>query len=98
MARWRLITNYFTRMRLIQADGRLDFRHKGALHDLPEGYAPWYRYWRADLTLLFGHWAALEGVTDNAQVVALDTGCVWGRSLTAVCLETHELTQVPAEA
>ncbi len=99
MDRWRCITNYFTRMRLMDADGVLDFSHKGALVDAPAGLAPWFEL-RArrplDLKLLFGHWAALEGETDDAAIIALDTGCVWGRELTALCLETGEIHAVAA--
>lgn len=99
LGRWRLITNYFTRMRLVDESGRLDFSHKGALEDAPAGWYPWYEL-RARHPLpakvLFGHWAALEGVTNTAQAIALDTGCVWGRSLTAMCLESGEFFSIPA--
>ncbi len=99
MPRWRIITNYFTRMRLIQEDGTLDFSHKGAVAQAPSGYQPWYEL-RAGAplgrTLLFGHWAALDGHTGLSDVLALDTGCVWGRTLTAFRLDTGELFQVPA--
>lgn len=98
--RWRVITNYFTRMRLITMSGRLDFTHKGALDSAPAGWTPWYEL-RAqhplEQTILFGHWAALQGVTAWANVVGLDTGCVWGGSLTALCLESGEFTSIPAK-
>jgi len=97
MERWRAITNYFTRMRLVDEAGCLDFSHKGALDAAPAGWLPWYEL-RArtplGAVLLFGHWAALEGHTGLDDVIALDTGCVWGRELTALCLETREITRV----
>ncbi len=110
MDRLRLITNYFTRMRLIRPDGQLDFKHKGTLQDLPVGYKPWFDYaglgigatqsdrmsGKQSVRILFGHWAALEGLTNNPTVVALDTGCVWGRTLTAICLDTGQLSSVSA--
>ncbi|MEZ5558708.1 MAG: symmetrical bis(5'-nucleosyl)-tetraphosphatase [Pseudomonadales bacterium] len=99
MARWRAITNYFTRMRLVDAAGCLDFSHKGALSEAPPGLVPWYEPRAATplgLRLVFGHWAALEGHTGQPEIIALDTGCVWGRSLTALCLDTGELVQEPA--
>ncbi len=99
MERWRVVTNYFTRMRLIDADGTLDFSHKGALEDAPEGFSPWFSL-RAEeplkQTLLFGHWAALEGHTDDDRIIGLDTGCVWGRSLTCMRLEDGRLFSVPS--
>jgi len=97
--RLRLITNFFTRMRLLDADCTLDFSHKGALADAPQNLVPWFDL-RArsplGVKLLFGHWAALEGVTGHADMIALDTGCVWGRCLTAMCLETGALHRVEA--
>ena len=101
MDRWRILTNYFTRMRLIDRNGRLNFSHKGALDGAPAGWFPWYESVPPGLEnrrLLFGHWAALEGETGRADIIALDTGCVWGRSLTALCLETGEYVHVPAHA
>lgn len=88
--RWRVITNYLTRMRLVDRNGQMDFAHKGAVADAPPGFVPWF-----DLVaenppkqkILFGHWAALEGKTGCPDIIALDTGCVWGRSLTALRLE-----------
>lgn len=97
MDRWRAITNYLTRMRLIDERGRLDFSHKGAVDDAPPEWIPWYEM-RADnplrLKLLFGHWAAIEGQTSSDDILALDTGCVWGRELTAICLESGEFIRV----
>lgn len=98
LPRYRLITNYLTRMRVIADSGRLNFSHKGAPVDLPTGFAPWYQHapTRRKLRLLFGHWAALDGDTGNERIVGLDTGCVWGRKLTALCLETGVLSEVDA--
>ncbi len=101
MDRWRLITNYFTRMRLLHRDGQLNFSHKGSLQDAPAGWVPWYDLWATsasavDKQLVFGHWAAIEGVTGQPNVHAIDTGCVWGRTLTALCLETLERYEQPA--
>jgi len=99
MDRWRILTNCFTRMRLIDREGRLNFSHKGAPADAPPGWRPWYEsmtHVAGNLRLLFGHWAALENGTGREDIIALDTGCVWGRKLTAFCLETGEQTSVPA--
>ncbi len=93
--RLRLITNYFTRMRYCKADGELELIHKADIQ--PEGYAPWFSFERQDDTrVLFGHWAALEGRVETEFVTALDTGCVWGRALTALRLEDEKLYAVNA--
>ena len=99
MARWRILTNCFTRMRLLDAQGRLNFTHKGSLHEAPAGCRPWFAATTAPRPgerLLFGHWAALQGRTGRNRIIALDTGCVWGRELTALCLETGHRISVPA--
>lgn len=99
MDRYRLITNYLTRMRLIKPSGELDFSHKGALGDAPNGWSAWYTFlterWSGH-RLLFGHWAALDGATGLSEVLALDTGAVWGRKLTALHLESGERIAVQA--
>ena len=95
--RLRLIVNVLTRMRFIDAQGRLDFSAKEGLDSAPKGFLPWFQYPRADHThLLFGHWAALEGYAPGARVSvdALDTGCVWGGRLTALNLDSGERTSV----
>ncbi len=97
--RLRLITNYFTRMRFCTAEGDLELNAKDNVSFSPLGYAPWFshaeRKTRND-NIIFGHWAALEGraLHDNApmaNIYALDTGCVWGGSLTAMRLEDKQL-------
>lgn len=99
MDRLRAITNYLTRLRLVDERGCMEFSHKGTIADAPPGWHPWFEL-RArrplGRKLVFGHWAAIEGRTGHADIVALDTGCVWGRSLTAMCLETGEFTSIPA--
>jgi bis(5'-nucleosyl)-tetraphosphatase (symmetrical) len=90
--RLRLITNYLTRMRLCAADGTLNLTHNSGLDSLPEGFQPWFAHphrLTAHNTILFGHWAALEGESNANQVIALDTGCVWGGRLTMLRLEDH---------
>lgn len=91
--RLRVIVNAMTRLRLCDAQGRMEFSHKGALENLPAGYLPWFDVpGRAstDTTIVFGHWAALGRVM-REDVLAVDSGCVWGRSLTAVRLDDRAL-------
>lgn len=101
MARMRCVTNYLTRMRLVDEGGTLDFSHKGALDTAPDHWHPWFSLVQPDQfshKLLFGHWAALDGETKRPDLLALDTGCVWGRDLTAICVETGVRTSVSAHA
>ena len=95
MDRLRHITNFLTRIRFCTEAGKLELTHKNNI--APSGYAPWFTFPRQDAThILFGHWAALEGQTDSKFVTALDTGCVWGRDLTALRLEDQALFQTAA--
>lgn len=88
--RWRVITNYLTRMRLCNFAGELEFSHKEGLDNLPDGYYPWFNLPNPSIKntrILFGHWAALEGNGPQAPVIALDGGCVWGGELLAYRLD-----------
>lgn len=99
-SRLRAITNTLTRMRFIAADGALDFKAKASAQEAPLGLAPWFTYPRQDaLRIVFGHWAALQGHTEGAavEVIATDSGCVWGNALAAVVLETGQRIEVPSE-
>jgi bis(5'-nucleosyl)-tetraphosphatase (symmetrical) len=92
MARLRVITNVLTRIRFCSPDGHLDFKSKEGLDTAPPGMKPWYELVsiKPNRLLLFGHWAALDGNTGIANVQGLDTGCVWGRCLTALKLDSGE--------
>tara|TARA_R110002073_G_scaffold84612_2_gene201542 strand:+ start:44977 stop:45813 length:837 start_codon:yes stop_codon:yes gene_type:complete len=92
--RWRVITNYFTRMRFINLQGELEFASKGEVNKAPTGYFPWFEHpqrQNQDVKILFGHWAALDGDVPHQNIEALDTGCVWGGALTALRLEDGQL-------
>ncbi len=88
--RLRTITNYLTRMRVCRQDGTLELKYKGAVDAIPAGYRPWFE-WQPpgsrNETQLFGHWAALEGNTQREDIIALDSGCVWGRCMTLFDLD-----------
>lgn len=89
MKRLRVITNYLTRIRFCDEHGRLNLKIKTGASNPPKGFRPWYQYQRLnrEAVILFGHWATLQGVTNVADIHALDTGCVWGRCLTVLRLE-----------
>ena len=100
MDRLRVITNAMTRMRVCTASGEMEFAFKGELQDVPAGYIAWFdapARQSSDSTIICGHWSAL-GLRQRDNIVALDTGCLWGGQLTAFCLETHKITQVNHDA
>jgi len=91
--RWRLITNYFTRMRFCNAAGRLELSCKLGPDQPPAGFRAWFHYpnqLQSQQKILFGHWATLNGITGNPQCIALDTGCVWGRQLSMLRLDDQQ--------
>ena len=98
-ARLRVITNVMTRMRVCTPEGALDFDFKGELADVPKGLVPWFdlpNRASKDQPIIFGHWSAL-GLHQRENVYALDTGCLWGGMLTAMCLETKQVIQVASK-
>lgn len=89
MNRLRFITNCFTRMRFCDSQGRLDLQHKGPPGSEPGHLMPWYlapgRRSRQQ-RIVFGHWST-HGQSHCENVYALDTGCLWGGTLTAMRLD-----------
>lgn len=87
--RRRYTINALTRMRYCDKRGRLEFRHSGPPGSQPKGLLPWFDVPdrpTSGVEIVFGHWAAL-GVVRREDITALDSGCVWGGSLTAVRLD-----------
>ena len=100
MNRLRVITNAMTRMRICTVSGEMEFAFKGELQDVPVGYLPWFDVpsrQSSDTIIICGHWSAL-GLRQRDNIIALDTGCLWGGQLTAFCLETKQITQVNHDA
>lgn len=96
--RLRIITNYFTRMRLCDAQGRLELSYKGTAEKAPENFFPWFMLphrKKIESDIVFGHWAALLGKSPNPKVHAIDTGCLWGGPLTALRLQDKQRFSVP---
>jgi bis(5'-nucleosyl)-tetraphosphatase (symmetrical) len=93
--RLRTIINAMTRLRLCDASGVMEFRHKTGLEDAPAGYMPWFDVpgrASAGTPIICGHWAAL-GLMLTDEVLSLDSGCIWGRQLSALRLEDRRLAQ-----
>jgi len=97
MDRLRVIVNAMTRMRFCTAEGVMELGVKGELEKAPPGYLPWFevpgRKTRG-VPIVCGHWSAL-GLRLTPDLLALDTACVWGGSLTAVRLEDRRVFEVP---
>jgi len=87
--RLRFITNCLTRIRFCYRDGRLEFEEKGPPGSQPGELVPWFDLdGRAteSVRIVCGHWSAL-GLVQRRNLLMIDTGCVWGRELTAVRLD-----------
>ena len=97
--RLRLAVNVFTRIRFVHADdGRLDFKLKEGADAAPIGLVPWFDApgrRSAGVPIAFGHWSTL-GLVDRPDLLALDTGCVWGGALSAARIDggRREIVQV----
>jgi bis(5'-nucleosyl)-tetraphosphatase (symmetrical) len=96
--RHRFIINVLTRARFVAADGTLDLVTKDAAGHAPAGFSPWYEAPERrtkGTPIAFGHWATL-GLIDRPDLLALDTGCVWGRQLSAARIHggQREIIQV----
>lgn len=95
--RLRVIINAMTRMRVCTPEGKMNFSYKGQLRSIPPSYLPWFEVPNRasrSTTIIFGHWSAL-GLQIRDNVIALDTGCLWGGKLTAIRLEDRQVFQVP---
>jgi bis(5'-nucleosyl)-tetraphosphatase (symmetrical) len=99
--RLRFIVNCFTRLRYLDADGRLALRAKGSPKKTEtkaqtKSLIPWFAAaharWHGP-RVVFGHWSTL-GFFTNPDVISLDTGCVWGGTLTALQLDAPDAKPV----
>jgi bis(5'-nucleosyl)-tetraphosphatase (symmetrical) len=97
--RLRVIVNALTRLRFCSVDGEMEFATKEAAGGAPTGCMPWFDVpgrltW--DTPVAFGHWSTL-GLVNRPDLLALDTGCVWGGCLSAMRVDggRRELVQVP---
>lgn len=98
--RLRVIVNAMTRMRFCSPAGEMDFKAKGELSQAPVGYLPWFEVpdrRSAAAVLVTGHWSAL-GLRLESNLLALDSGCLWGGKLSALRLEDRALFQVDCAA
>ena len=100
----KFTVNALTRMRFCDANGNLDFQQKGSpakrntnSTEPNANLRPWFEFspQRFDQMLwIFGHWAALMGETSHHNVIALDTGYVWGNYLSVMKLKTKGFSYI----
>lgn len=96
---FRITVNALTRMRMLCADGSLDFDYKGEPTATAD-FMPWFdipNRKASDHTIVFGHWSAL-GLYLKPNLIGLDTGCIWGKQLTAVRLQDRKVIQVNCDS
>lgn len=94
--RRRVIVNALTRLRFCNARGVMEFEAKESAAKAPKGYMPWFdvpHRKTAGTPIIFGHWSTL-GLVHRPDLLALDTGCVWGGHLTAVRLHDRKIVQI----
>ena len=95
--RRRYLVNVFTRMRFITSKNKLDLQTK-VKKTSKEQYQPWFAYKHKSLkeldNIVFGHWAALNGVTNHNKIKGVDLGCVWGGSLAAINVNDKSIITV----
>ena len=108
--RWRVTVNGLTRLRFLTSEGEMEFQTKEGLDSVPEGLVPWFDApgrQTADVPVVFGHWSTVGGLC-RPRLACLDTGCLWGRRLSALIvpegqpehppdLTRWEWVSVPAE-
>ncbi len=94
--RARCVINALTRLRLVDADGTMDFKVKEGAGAAPPGFMPWFDHPRRatrGTPVVFGHWSTL-GLMLRDDAICLDTGCVWGGHLTAMRWPSRALLQI----
>jgi bis(5'-nucleosyl)-tetraphosphatase (symmetrical) len=98
--RWRVVVNACTRLRFCSADDAMEFKEKRGPEHAPAGFAPWFAHPErksAGVTVLCGHWSTLD-LMFAPNVMMLDSGCLWGGTLSAVRLDDGRLFQVPSRS
>jgi bis(5'-nucleosyl)-tetraphosphatase (symmetrical) len=59
-------------------------------------HPPWFDLYTGSKLVVFGHWASLDGVV-RKNVIGLDTGCVYGKKLSALILPERRIVTVKAK-
>jgi bis(5'-nucleosyl)-tetraphosphatase (symmetrical) len=86
--------SFAMRVRCCTPDGEMS-DHVGPPEACPAPYQPWDAFYRGESRVVHGHWA-MRGHYRSANTIGLDSGCVYGRELTAWCLEEDRIVSIPA--
>jgi bis(5'-nucleosyl)-tetraphosphatase (symmetrical) len=98
--RLRVIVNVCTRLRFCAADDTMQLAEKRGIAHTPAGYAAWFLHPErrsAGVTIVCGHWSTIDLMV-APNVIMLDSGCLWGGTLTALRLDDRRLFQVPGRS
>ena len=98
--RLRVVVNACTRLRFCNARGEMEFKEKRGPETAPDGFLPWFEHPHrasARKTVVCGHWSTLE-LRLAPNLLMLDSGCLWGGTLTAIRLDDRRVYQVPSRA
>ena len=90
--RLRYISNAFTRIRFLDKSGKMILQKKGTPEQYPH-LIPWYNFKNRktkNIKIIFGHWSALNAKIHTTNLFSIDSGCIWGGTLTAFRLEDHK--------
>jgi len=96
--RLRVVVNACTRLRFCAADGTMELKEKRGAEHAPDGFKPWFAHDNrrsAGVTIVCGHWSTLD-LELAPNVLMLDSGCLWGGTLTAIRFPDRRLFQVPS--
>ena len=95
----RLAINAMTRLRCLNNNNAIDFSYKSGLNNIPDNLTPWFdiktKKTRSEF-IISGHWSAI-GIQKHKHGITLDTGCVWGRKLSAYCIESRSVISVSSD-
>jgi bis(5'-nucleosyl)-tetraphosphatase (symmetrical) len=87
---------FATNVRCCTQDGAM-CKHTGPPETCPAPFEPWDRWYRGAALVVHGHWAT-RGYYRAGSVMGLDSGCVYGGSLTAWCQDEDRIEQVRARS
>lgn len=94
------IMDVLTQMRLCDEHSVLNFSTKDPEYN-EDGMRPWFEHQNKGIegyNIYFGHWSNL-GITQPKQgIYAMDTGCVYEKSLSAINKDTKEIISVSCNA